>query len=802
MKNLIKLISTGMLFSVMGYGSTPVWADNVIATIPTGATPRAAINIGPIYGVATASSTYHSPEPSYVTEQQQAIDGSYSSHWNAGWWAYPSNPAWLVVDLQRPFTVSTIVLQDHRGGPGSPYNGYSNDYNLYTSSDGTTWTAIASGTLYESADPAKHTNTITLPASSSTFRYVKFEVVGGSHWAHLIEMEIFASPDSQQTITNANANVAVNPVTNKIYVTDQDSANVAVIDGATNTATTITVGDPIGAIAVNPVTNKIYVANRSSSDIYNNSVIVIDGDTNSTASVEVGDYPIAIKVNPSTNKIYVANRASLNITVIDGVTNSTTTIATGAIPFAIAVNPVTNMIYIANYGNTVTVMDGNTNSTSTVTVGTFPFAIEVNPITNKIYVANYISNDVTVIDGSSNSTTTIAVGSSPVAVAVNSATNKVYVANQDSQNITVIDGSSNSTSTSTSTIIAGDNPTAIAVNSVTNKVYVANAGTDNITVIDSVGNTSTVAVQSLPWAVAVNPVTNRIYAANWNSNTVSVIAGDTTPPVISSSRTPSANAYGWNNTNVTVTFTATDDASIPTCTVNSAILSAEGAEQSVSTTCTDAAGNSASATVSNINIDKAAPMLSMPSLVSNYTVGSSVALSFSASDTLSGLASVLATLNGNPVSSGSSVVLSHLGTNTFTLTATDRAGNTAMQTHIFTVTYGFGGFLPPLTASSRTNFHLGSVIPVKFDLYDANGTTVSTAVAHLSLQRLDGGEPVGAPIDATPTSGADTDNLFRYNGGHYAYNLSTKPFTAGIWRIQATLDDGTVRTIDIGLTSK
>ena len=64
------------------------------------------------------------------------------------------------------------------------------------------------------------------------------------------------------------------------------------------------------------------------------------------------------------------------------------------------------------------------------------------------------------------------------------------------------------------------------------------------------------------------------------------------------------------------------------------------------------------------------------------------------------------------------------------------------------------------------------------------------------------GEPVGDPIDATPTSGADSGNLFRYNGGHYAYNLSTKPFTAGIWRIQATLNDGTVRTIDVGLTSK
>ena len=142
-----------------------------------------------------------------------------------------------------------------------------------------------------------------------------------------------------------------------------------------------------------------------------------------------------------------------------------------------------------------------------------------------------------------------------------------------------------------------------------------------------------------------------------------------------------------------------------------------------------------------------------------------------------------------------------LGTHTITLTVSD-GQLSATDTVVIKVTYGFGGFLPPLTADSRTTFHLGSIIPVKFDLYDASGAAISTAVARLSVQKLFNGEPIGAAIDATPTSGADSGNLFRYNGGHYAYNLSTKPFSAGIWRIQATLNDGTVRTIDIGLTSK
>src|SRR5262245_13914527 len=59
----------------------------------------------------------------------------------------------------------------------------------------------------------------------------------------------------------------VNPATNRIYVADftsRTSANrVIVIDGATNSATTVTTGIGTIAVAVNPVTNKIYAANFS-----------------------------------------------------------------------------------------------------------------------------------------------------------------------------------------------------------------------------------------------------------------------------------------------------------------------------------------------------------------------------------------------------------------------------------------------------------------------------------------------------------------------------------------------------------
>lgn len=88
---------------------------------------------------------------------------------------------------------------------------------------------------------------------------------------------------------------------------------------------------------------------------------------------------------------------------------------------------------------------------------------------------------------------------------------------------------------------------------------------------------------------------------------------------------------------------------------------------------------------------------------------------------------------------------------------------------------------------------------MKFQLTDANGAAVSTATAHLALQMYSGGTPVGSPIDTTPPGSADAGDLFRFDGSQYTYNLSTKPLSVGTWQLQAHLDDGTVRTVTIGL---
>ncbi len=329
------------------------------------------------------------------------------------------------------------------------------------------------------------------------------------------------------TAGSGPAAIAINTATNKIYIANYNDSTVTVIDGATNSTATVTVGSSPNAIAVNPVTNLIYVANY-----YSNDVTVIDGATNATSTVAVGSYPLAVAVNPVTIKIYVANYNSDNVTVIDGASNATSTVAAGTNPLAVAVNPVTNRIYVANISsNNVTVIDGASDTiAATVTAGSGPAAVAVNPVTNKVYVTNGSGSDVTMIDGAYNDdahTAFISAGTGyPLAVAINSMTNRIYVATNNG-NVAVIDGAFNDTA-HTTTVSVGTDLRAVAVNPVTNKVYVANYDNNSVIVIDGATNaTSTVAAGTQPYAVAVNPVTNKIYVANPGSNDVTVIDGAT-----------------------------------------------------------------------------------------------------------------------------------------------------------------------------------------------------------------------------------------------------------------------------------
>jgi uncharacterized repeat protein (TIGR02543 family) len=361
--------------------------------------------------------------------------------------------------------------------------------------------------------------------------------------------------------------IAVNPVTNKIYVAncpDRSSrtkginGTITVIDGDTNTTETVDAGLCPTAVAVNPTTNKIYVANFGHTSLYCGScfdygnITVIDGATNSATTIKDSNakFPQAVKVNTATNKIYVTNNFSHNVTVVDGVDNSITTVPAEAFPYDLAVNSAINKVYVTSFNyltaetsTTVSVIDGATNTSTPLTdpKAADPIAVAVNPVTNKIYVANLgnmgkngtDAGSITVIDGATNSTTNLtdANANSPHAVAVNPVSNKIYIANGNSS-VTELDGATNSIRTITdpnATTSCGVFSTShVTIASTRNLTYVANCGSNNVSVIDGATNSVVTVSDSSavgPIAMTVDSKTNKIYVANSGSNNVTVIEG-------------------------------------------------------------------------------------------------------------------------------------------------------------------------------------------------------------------------------------------------------------------------------------
>ncbi len=320
--------------------------------------------------------------------------------------------------------------------------------------------------------------------------------------------------------------IALNPTTNKIYVVNQGSNNVTVIDGITYNTNTVATGSAPNALAINSTTNKIYVSNGNS-----NTVTVINGANDSTTTVAVGDYPFAVAVNPATNKIYVANYNANTVTVIDGATNNRiATVNTANNPIALAVNPATNKIYVANTGsNSVTIIDGATDSTTSVAVGSHPCAVAVNQYSNMIFVVSSGSDSVSVINGATDSVNSVGVGLSPIALALNPMRNQAFVANYGDGTVTIIDTST----LATTTIAAGASPKGIDVDPIVNKAYVSNSVWDgSVTIVDgSNDSTSSVLVGIDPTAVAVNSPLRQVYVVNNVGNNVSVIAGAASDPL-------------------------------------------------------------------------------------------------------------------------------------------------------------------------------------------------------------------------------------------------------------------------------
>ena len=248
-------------------------------------------------------------------------------------------------------------------------------------------------------DGATNTVTATIGVGSGPVSVAVNPIANTAYTANWNDKSVSVINGVTNTVTTTidirgyPSSIAVNPITNRAYVSNvvhyvgYGFSDVTVIDGATNTVDT-SVGVAHGAtgVAVNPTNNQVYVFADD-----NHAVLVIDGATNSrTTMIDVLGFS-GIAVNPRTNWLYLIYADTVSVIgVLPVPTTPSITNLPGSGAFNGSFTPV-----VSTTGDGSTSVTSSTTSVCTVASGTVHY-IGVGTCTLVAHVAtgtNYDSAD-------------------------------------------------------------------------------------------------------------------------------------------------------------------------------------------------------------------------------------------------------------------------------------------------------------------------------------------------------------------------------------------------------------------------
>jgi hypothetical protein len=145
------------------------------------------------------------------------------------------------------------------------------------------------------------------------------------------------------------------------------------------------------------------------------------------------------------------------------------------------------------------------------------------------------------------------------------------------------------------------------------------------------------------------------------------------------------------------------------------------------------------------------------------------------------------------VPKGSPIDTSSVGAHTFTVTATDKAGNVTTKTNHYQVVYTWNGFFAPISNSETQKLnlvHAGDLIKLGFSLHGDHGLGVLAAGSPSSV-------PVACPswtphLVAGAHEGTPSGLFYGLGSSHYSYGWQTDSAWAGTCRqFSLALNDGT-----------
>jgi hypothetical protein len=283
---------------------------------------------------------------------------------------------------------------------------------------------------------------------------------------------------------------------------------------------------------------------------------------------------------------------------------------------------------------------------------------------------------------------------------------------------------------------------------------------------------------------------------------------DTAPPSISASISPPPNLAGWNTTSpATVNLVATDGFCgsgvntityqafgaevIPLTSISGATVSIPITVDGVTTVAfvaTDNAGNTSAVQTTTVQLDTMPPAIAISSPAATaYLLNQVVNAAYLCTDATSGVATCIGTVaNGSPINT------STVGPNSFTVTASDVAGNSSSATVSYMVAYNIC-----LLYNPSKGVKSGSTDPIKLQICDANNANLSSPTITLTL--------IGVASASSPSTIVQPlSGTFRYDPTlpGYITNVSTKGLAPGSYVLEFTISgsDTTVHMVPFIVT--
>lgn len=293
----------------------------------------------------------------------------------------------------------------------------------------------------------------------------------------------------------------------------------------------------------------IYVTNEDSND-----VSVIDGASDAVvATVPVGKRPRGLKVSPDGTRLYAAvsgapkcpptmdddecEELETDLSA-DGIAEVDTAarkllrvLPSGLDPEQFDVNWKTGLMYVANENaNQASILDiAKGQIIGTVATGLEPEGVRVSPDGRVAYVTGEVDSDITVIDTATGTLKgRIKVGLRPRDITFSSDSSRAYVSNEIGASIGVIDVAASEV-LHTWPLPQGSLPMGVVLSADEQTLYVANGRAGTVTAMNTSDGTVThsVEVGRRPWGLTLSPDGKKLYSANGPSNDVSVIDVET-----------------------------------------------------------------------------------------------------------------------------------------------------------------------------------------------------------------------------------------------------------------------------------